>query len=63
MITIDINKKLHGSSGEMDLAINLEIKENDFVALAGESGSGKTTLLRILAGLEEAKGTIKIYFF
>ncbi|MCK4874245.1 MAG: ATP-binding cassette domain-containing protein, partial [Sulfurimonas sp.] len=57
MITIDINKKLHGSSGEMDLAINLEIKENDFVALAGESGSGKTTLLRILAGLEEAKGT------
>ena len=60
MITIDINKKLHGSSGEMDLAINLEIKENDFVALAGESGSGKTTLLRILAGLEEAKGTIKI---
>jgi molybdate transport system ATP-binding protein len=60
MITIDINKKLHGSSGEMDLAINLEIKENDFVALAGESGSGKTTLLRILAGLEEANGTIKI---
>lgn len=60
MITIDINKKLHGSSGEMDLAINLEIKENDFVALAGESGSGKTTLLRILAGLEAAQGTIKI---
>ncbi len=60
MITIDVNKKLHGSSGEMDLAINLEIKENDFVALAGESGSGKTTLLRILAGLEEANGTIKI---
>jgi hypothetical protein len=29
MIKIDINKKLHGSSGEMDLAINLEIKEND----------------------------------
>jgi len=60
MITIDINKKLHGSNGEMDLSIDLEIKENDFVALAGESGSGKTTLLRILAGLEAAKGTIKI---
>ena len=29
-------------------------------ALSGESGSGKTTLLRILAGLEEAKGTLKI---
>ncbi len=60
MINIDINKKLHGSSGEMDLSVELEIKENSFVALSGESGSGKTTLLRVLAGLEEAKGTIKI---
>jgi len=60
MIKIDINKKLHGSNGEMDLDINLEIKEGDFIALAGQSGSGKTTLLRILAGLEDAKGLIKI---
>ncbi|MCD6173532.1 MAG: ATP-binding cassette domain-containing protein [Sulfurimonas sp.] len=60
MIKININKKLHGSNGEMDLNIDIEIKDNDFVALAGESGSGKTTLLRILAGLEEVKGTIKI---
>ena len=60
MIKININKKLHGASGEMDLNVNLEIKENDFIALAGQSGSGKTTLLRILAGLEEASGSIKI---
>ncbi|MEA3370662.1 MAG: ATP-binding cassette domain-containing protein [Campylobacterota bacterium] len=60
MITVDIHKKLHGSSGEMDLDVKLEIKEGDFVALSGESGSGKTTLLRILAGLEEAKGSLKI---
>ena len=26
----------------------------------GKSGSGKTTLLRILAGLEEAKGSIEL---
>ena len=60
MIQIDISKKLHGSSGDMDLDINLEIQENDFIALTGESGSGKTTLLRVLAGLEDAKGFIKI---
>jgi len=60
MIKIDISKKLHGSSGVMDLNIDLDINEGDFVALSGKSGSGKTTLLRILAGLEEAEGTIKV---
>ena len=60
MIKIDINKKLHGSSGEMDLDVNLEIKEGDFIALAGQSGSGKTTLLRILSGLEDSSGEIVI---
>ena len=60
MIKIDINKKLHGSNGQMDLNIKLDIQKGDFVALAGQSGSGKTTLLRILAGLEESNGTIKI---
>ena len=60
MIKIDIFKKLHGSNGDMNLDVDLEIKEGDFIALAGLSGSGKTTLLRILAGLEEANGDIKI---
>ena len=60
MIKIDINKKLHGANGEMDLVVNLDITQGDFVALAGQSGSGKTTLLRILAGLEDATGTIKV---
>ena len=60
MINIDIKKELHGSNGKMNLDVNLEIKNGEFLALAGLSGSGKTTLLRILAGLEEANGTINI---
>lgn len=60
MIQINIDKKLYGANGEMNLAVNLDIVQGDFVALAGQSGSGKTTLLRILAGLEDASGTIKV---
>jgi molybdate transport system ATP-binding protein len=60
VIKIDIRKKLHGNSGEMNLEVNLQIKKGDFIALAGESGGGKTTLLRTLAGLEEADGEIVV---
>ncbi|BAF73043.1 ABC transporter ATP-binding protein [Sulfurovum sp. NBC37-1] len=60
MIEIGIRKSLHGSTGEMDLSVDLEIKEQDFIALTGKSGSGKTTLLRILAGLEKAEGKITV---
>ncbi|MCG3672740.1 ABC transporter ATP-binding protein [Aliarcobacter butzleri] len=60
MIDIKINKPLHGSNGTMNLDIDLNINKGEFVALSGLSGSGKTTLLRILAGLENATGTLKI---
>lgn len=32
--------------------VDLEIRQDEFIALLGPSGSGKTTLLRIIAGLE-----------
>jgi len=60
MIQIEINKRLYGSSGEMALSVDIEIKEQDFIALTGKSGSGKTTLLRILAGLEKSDGSITV---
>jgi molybdate transport system ATP-binding protein len=60
MIKIEINKQLHGSNGDMLLDVDLDINRGDFIALSGLSGSGKTTLLRILAGLEDADGLIKI---
>lgn len=61
MIKIDIRKKLHTSSGHLNLDVNMQIKKNEFVALSGVSGSGKTTLLRILAGLEDADGEIEVF--
>ena len=60
MIEFKIEKKLHGSNGLMDLDIDLKVKEGEFLALSGKSGAGKTTLLRVLAGLEEASGDIKV---
>ena len=60
MITIDIQKQLHGTKGLMNLDVDFEIQEGEFLALSGLSGSGKTTLLRILAGLEECSAEIKV---
>ncbi len=61
MIDINIHKLLQGSIGPMELDVDISINEHEFIALAGQSGSGKTTLLRILAGLENAEGKIKVH--
>lgn len=53
MISINIQKLLHGAQGQFQLMVNFTVAEGDFVALFGPSGVGKTTLLRCLAGLEQ----------
>ncbi len=60
MIKIDIKKDLHGINGTMQLRVDLELKKGSFIALSGQSGGGKTTLLRVLAGLENASGYIRV---
>jgi len=60
VIEIDVKKNLHGAAGTMQLNFTLTIEQGEFIAINGKSGSGKTTLLRILAGLEEAEGTIRV---
>lgn len=37
-------------------ALNLEVREGEFVSLLGPSGCGKSTVLRIIAGLSTASG-------
>jgi len=58
MLSINIHKTLHGSEGQMRLDVKLDILQGQFVVLMGKSGSGKTTLLRVLAGLEQAEGSV-----
>ena len=50
----DVSKRY--KRGKESVAIlehfNLEIAENDFIAIMGSSGSGKTTLLNLIGGLD-----------
>jgi putative ABC transport system ATP-binding protein len=65
MITLKNVKKsfdLNKSKIEVLKGINLEIADDQFVALMGPSGSGKSTLLGILAGIDSpTSGEIYIY--
>ena len=57
MAMIELNK-LVKSYGRTDVihAIDLEIKDGEFVVLIGPSGCGKSTTLRMIAGLEDISG-------
>jgi len=51
MIKFDLQKRLSGSQGELQLQLRGSIAKGDFITLSGDSGAGKTTLLRMIAGL------------
>ncbi len=50
-LEFSINKKLHASSGIIDLDVQFSVEEGEIVSIFGKSGAGKTSILRILAGL------------
>ena len=61
MIHIDARKQLQTADGPLQLAIQADIAEGEFVTLFGKSGAGKTTLLRMLAGLTDPDaGTLAV---
>lgn len=57
----NITKIFNTDEGEIEAIknINLDIYEQEFIAIVGSSGCGKSTLLNIIAGLEnESSGEI-----
>ena len=46
------NLTKHYGDGMAVNAINLEVREGEFLVIVGPSGCGKTTTLRMIAGLE-----------
>jgi molybdate transport system ATP-binding protein len=61
MIEINVNRKLSGANGELNLTLDTTIGQGEFVTIYGPSGAGKTSVLRMLAGLlKPDSGIIKV---
>ncbi len=54
------NVRKHYPGKEVFSGLSLSLRRGDKLAVVGVNGAGKSTLLRILAGLEEAEGRIRI---
>ena len=48
MIQIRIQHSLNSAFGKMNLLLEKDLDEGDFISIFGESGAGKTTALNIL---------------
>ncbi|MEN0615564.1 ABC transporter ATP-binding protein [Klebsiella indica] len=52
----NLTKTYPGSDAPAVNAINLTVKDGEFMCLLGPSGCGKTTILRMIAGIEHTSG-------
>ena len=60
-VLLDNVSKIYPGGVKAVDAIDLAIKDQEFIVLVGPSGCGKSTTLRMVAGLEEiSEGTIRI---
>jgi len=55
-VTFDAVSKVYDNGFTAVDALDLQIRDGEFMVLVGPSGCGKTTALRMLAGLEEISG-------
>ena len=56
-----VTKQYDGDGPKAVDALELDIKDGEFMVLVGPSGCGKSTLLRMIAGLEEvSEGELRI---
>src|SRR3954471_6228581 len=61
LVLLDKVSKIYPGGVKAVDAIDLAIKDQEFIVLVGPSGCGKSTTLRMVAGLEEiSDGTIRI---
>ena len=63
---VDVKFRVRGRILSAIRDANLEIKENETIAIVGESGSGKSVLTKTFAGMLDSNGFIShgnVYFY
>ena len=51
MMEVDVQKRLDGAAGPLELTVQFELQAGQTLGIYGASGAGKTSTLRMLAGL------------